>query len=588
MSVHRPFNSWRTLLLACAAAAGVPVAIALLGGSPGPAGTTALTEELELRYLAGDSMHWRLPGYDDRHWIRSGQRVDRDATGRWIRFEVPSPPPSVTEADTTALADGAVGLSLVTTFAYDLYWNGQRIGSNVPREASISRTRADIRVGEARASTLHRVPSSAVRETNLVALRVRVSPRGPVLILDVGVGDYQTMLVAPYQDLQAQLFVAGAYVVLAIVFALLMMAGSRGPSQVIFLTMLVLAAILTALLYWTGTAQSLSVTGYQVAVAATVLVSVALGLLTPMLFAVEVGFRRKWLLVGVFAVGIGVGFPLLGGPLPFLVGAALATIVTVWGLRRGVRESQLAAVGLSALIAALVVEVASGVGVTDLGYLLMLLAMNVSLVEQARQRRRALHESQVRSARLESELLKRIIQPHYLLNSLNAMADWLEEEPEEAGRLLGALTDEFQLIGSVSDQPLIPLDDEIRICRAHLTIMGYRQDRAYDLELEGVRPGLSIPPGVFHTLTENGITHGGDVAPLAFRLVCTEVDTGVEYRFWCGPAAGGPVAAGGSGGRDGTGLRYIRARLQEAYGDRWSLEGGPQRGGWETVIGVPA
>ena len=395
------------------------------------------------------------------------------------------------------------------------------------------------------------------------------------------------MLVEPYQDFQAQLFAAGVYVVLAVVFGLLMMSGPQSRSHVIFLVMLVLAAIVTALVYWTGTSRSLSITAYGAAVASIVVFSLALGLLLPLLIAVEVGFQRKWLLVGAFAAGAAVGFPLLVGPFPYLIGAALAAIVAVWGLRRGVQESQLAAVGLSALVAALVVDVALGAEVTDLGFLLMLLAMNVSLVQQARLRRMALHESQVRSARLESELLKRIIQPHYLLNSLNALADWLEEEPEEAGRLLGALTDEFRLIGSVSDQPLIPLDEEIRICRAHLTIMGYRQDRSYDMQLAGVRPGLSIPPGVFHTLVENGITHGRHVTALAFRLACRDLDDGVEYRFWCGPAAGGSRAATGSPEHNGTGLRYIRARLEEAYGDRWSLASGPHDGGWETVIGMP-
>ena len=40
--------------------------------------------------------------------------------------------------------------------------------------------------------------------------------------------------------------------------------------------------------------------------------------------------------------------------------------------------------------------------------------------------------------------------------------------------------------------------------------------------------------------------------------------------------------------REGTGLRYVRARLEEAYGAAWSLTSGAGPAGWTTEIEVPA
>lgn len=37
---------------------------------------------------------------------------------------------------------------------------------------------------------------------------------------------------------------------------------------------------------------------------------------------------------------------------------------------------------------------------------------------------------------------------------------------------------------------------------------------------------------------------------------------------------------------DGTGLKYIKARLQDCYPDRWSLRAGPVAEGWRTLITI--
>ena len=71
--------------------------------------------------------------------------------------------------------------------------------------------------------------------------------------------------------------------------------------------------------------------------------------------------------------------------------------------------------------------------------------INVLALEREIARRQTLEtqklqkETQLQAARLEIELLKRNIEPHFLLNSINAVMVWLSEDPVSAGKTVGVL-----------------------------------------------------------------------------------------------------------------------------------------------------
>ncbi len=50
------------------------------------------------------------------------------------------------------------------------------------------------------------------------------------------------------------------------------------------------------------------------------------------------------------------------------------------------------------------------------------------------------------SSRLQLELLKKNIQPHFLKNTLTSMMDWVEESPKEGASFIQALAAEFDII----------------------------------------------------------------------------------------------------------------------------------------------
>jgi hypothetical protein len=190
---------------------------------------------------------------------------------------------------------------------------------------------------------------------------------------------------------------------------------------------------------------------------------------------------------------------------------------------------------------------------------------------------------ELRSARLEIELLKKNIQPHFLLNSLNSIIAWLEEEPRTAARLVDALADELGMLLRISSRKTIPLEEEIDLCRVHLQVMGLRQDKTYSLDCAGLAGGERVPPMVLHTLVENGLTHGyvGKTAG-SFLLKREDIAGGMRLTLF---NDGTPREKKEKKG-EGTGLRYVRSRLEEAFPGRWRLESRPVENGWEVALDI--
>jgi hypothetical protein len=198
---------------------------------------------------------------------------------------------------------------------------------------------------------------------------------------------------------------------------------------------------------------------------------------------------------------------------------------------------------------------------------------------QYRQRREAV----LRSARLENELLKRNIQPHFILNTLASLQELIEQSPSEASRLVEALAEEFRLFSKVSGEKLISLSEELKMCQAHLKIMEYRKGAHYAFSVAGVEGAEKIPPGILHTIIENGITHGYvDKKQGEFKLTKQRFPKFTRYTVFNDSETGTIRAEV----KKGTGLKYVEARLEESFPGRWKLSSGPVAGGWEVVIEI--
>lgn len=266
------------------------------------------------------------------------------------------------------------------------------------------------------------------------------------------------------------------------------------------------------------------------------------------------------------------------------IGLAVALACAGWAAWRRRRGAWPAIVGVLASGAALALEPGDYRTNFFIKFLPAMLGLTASLAVQLREERRQAQAAQLAAARLELELLKKNIQPHFLLNTLATVLETIEQEPRVAAALVEALAGEFRILTRVAGEKLIPLGEELELCRAHLRVMSLRKEAVCALQAEGLDEAAPVPPALFHTLIENGLTH---LAPREGKYefeLRREVGAGETRYVLFARGVRERDAAPAAAGREGTGLRYIKARLEESFTGRWALEGGPADDGWRTDI----
>ncbi len=266
----------------------------------------------------------------------------------------------------------------------------------------------------------------------------------------------------------------------------------------------------------------------------------------------------------------------------FLIAAAF--LISLYALRKGEEGSLLSLIGLTGF------SIWSFLGYIDIlnpgyfiGILFFVFCMNLSLAKQIALRTRQHREAVLRSSILETQMLKKNIQPHFILNSLTSLQELVEQSPCKAIEFIDSLAEEFQVISKISGEKLISITDELKICEAHLKIMGYRKEAEFKLETRNLTGDEKIPPAIFHTLIENGITHGyGNKQKGLFILTKEAIENGIRYTLF----NDSEITKEDNHSEKGTGFKYVESRLEEAFPGNWNLVYSPVENGWNVLIEI--
>ncbi|MFH1197150.1 MAG: histidine kinase [bacterium] len=212
----------------------------------------------------------------------------------------------------------------------------------------------------------------------------------------------------------------------------------------------------------------------------------------------------------------------------------------------------------------------------------------ISISRKIQERNKKYNEALLLSHRLESELLKKSIQPHFIMNTLLSLKSWLLKDSDTAEKMIDALANQFSIINKVATEKEIPIGEEIELCKSHLELMGYRFNAQYKLITNGNFNGQCIPPLIFHTLIENGITHA--YLPKesgTFTLSCDKKNGLTEYTL-CNDGSQIKSFSENSNNviGEGLGIKYVKTRLEENYPEQWSIEYGMKNGLWEVRLSI--
>lgn len=234
----------------------------------------------------------------------------------------------------------------------------------------------------------------------------------------------------------------------------------------------------------------------------------------------------------------------------------------------------------------------------------------------------------LRAARLEGRLarsklaaLRSRLRPHFLFNTLNSISVLVREAPEEAEATIRRLADLLRQTLEHEEVEEVSLERELAFVERYLEIQRTRYEDRLRVETDADPDALDAPVPflILQPLVENAIQHGVDRRPGGgtVRIGARRRGGRLELRVEEGAAGaedgetgpkggeaspgaeapggpGGQAGAEGAGGEaasgdgGGTGLRDLRARLEQLYGDAVRFDAGPRPGGGFAVrIEIP-
>jgi two-component system, LytTR family, sensor histidine kinase AlgZ len=199
------------------------------------------------------------------------------------------------------------------------------------------------------------------------------------------------------------------------------------------------------------------------------------------------------------------------------------------------------------------------------------LGRDIDRHEGLRAARRRAAELEREAERAELMALRSQLDPHFLFNTLNAIAEWCREDGEVAERAILNLSAMLRTMLEGVKRAGWPLREEIGLAARLVELHRARDPGATSLELEAGEglDEIEVPPMLILGLVENALKHGpgrGHKGPLRLEVraegggVRVELDNPGEY---------GGERAGGRG------LPGLRRRLALAYGGgaSFSIEG---------------
>jgi two-component system, LytTR family, sensor kinase len=187
---------------------------------------------------------------------------------------------------------------------------------------------------------------------------------------------------------------------------------------------------------------------------------------------------------------------------------------------------------------------------------------------QERERRSLELAASLADARLQA--LRMQIQPHFLFNSLNALAALILKDPEAADEMLTALSDFLRLTLEDSDGQEVPLRRELEFVERYLAIEKVRFGERLNFTVDVSEDTMSclVPALLLQPLVENAVRHG--IEPRRERgsiVIRARTEKGMLRLSVNDDGVGLPTAP-----REGVGLANTRTRLREIHGAAATLE----------------
>jgi sensor histidine kinase YesM len=184
-------------------------------------------------------------------------------------------------------------------------------------------------------------------------------------------------------------------------------------------------------------------------------------------------------------------------------------------------------------------------------------------------------EEQLRTLKVQAELkaLKAQINPHFLFNTLNTIAELTHSDPSHAEDTIERLAEMFRYVLVASEHGHVPLTDELAFVDDYLEIehvrFGDRLQITRQIRLSSL--DILVPSLILQPLVENAIQHGQDErGRIDLKLQLYREDDDILIQI-ADHGLGMPVEFNLENSK-GVGLRNVDARLKKIYGEGYGLQ----------------
>ncbi len=221
----------------------------------------------------------------------------------------------------------------------------------------------------------------------------------------------------------------------------------------------------------------------------------------------------------------------------------------------------------------------------------------ILLVNHILDAREQLAFQQTETARLNEQLsksqlsaLRRQIEPHFLFNTLNAIAGLVREKRNDAAvSMIVGLSDFLRRVVEDSDRQQVPLGEELEFTQKYLDIQKVRfaERLQFSVDVPEELLPAQVPSLILQPMVENAVKHGiaRRVQGGAIKITASRSNGTLTMRVYNdGPS----LPEGWEIGQSGIGIVNVRTRLQSLYGDQFELSMRDHApAGVEATVSVP-
>ena len=213
------------------------------------------------------------------------------------------------------------------------------------------------------------------------------------------------------------------------------------------------------------------------------------------------------------------------------------------------------------------------------------LALSYSIRVQEQERHSA--ELAVKAQEAQVRALRYQINPHFLFNTLNAIAALVRDAPAKAEEMVVQLSDFFRRSLAINPMEDLTLSEEVDLQRLYLEIERTRfpERLRFDVTLDDGSAEAKVPALLLQPLVENAVKHG---------VARSEGTTCIRIRARLdGPVLEIVVENDANGTRPGSrgekvGLQNVQDRLRTRFGDDASLATVKiPEGGFRNTLRIP-